>query len=198
MSSVENKAIGRKTAGPMCSHCGAKLEPADTVCWLCLTPLGQPVANPRGAKARAAEVRPLATGNYSLASLMMFVTLVAVNLGIITQWPGIGVPMAIISFVIWSRTVNVVRQRATEGVEVSPLQKMLIFMSSFTMTVVVLVLIIVTGGAALGAACAAMFATADAAALPWLIGFGTLAIGGILSLIYIFRAINRRNARPRS
>jgi hypothetical protein len=192
MSSVENKATGSTTPVSTCPHCGALVEPADKSCWLCLKQLDEPVVSGREP---AAHLQPLPMSGYSLASLMMFMTLAAVVLGVTTQWPGIGIPLGVVALVIWSRTVNIVRQRATEGVEVSSPQKIHIFMSSFGMTLVILLLVVVTGGAALGAACAAIITTMDQQAMPWFIGLAILAIGGFVALIYLFRAINRRNAR---
>src|SRR4051794_11345500 len=122
MSSVENKLIGTKVAATTCPHCGASLEPADAICWLCLSPVAQLPAG-RNAAQVAPRMPPLSTGNYSLASLMMFMTLVAVVLGVATQWPGLGIPLGIVSLILWSRTVGIVRDRARQGVEVSPLQK---------------------------------------------------------------------------
>jgi hypothetical protein len=199
MSSVENQPISTKAAANTCPHCGASIEPADAICWLCLAPVGQVPAGRNAAAQVVPRMPPLSTGNYSLASLMMFMTLVAVVLGVATQWPGLGIPLGIVSLILWSRTVGIVRDRAKQGLEVSPLQKILIFMSSFAMTMVVLGLVIVTGAAALGAACAAIFTVGDTngEAFPWLVGLSLLAIGGLISLTVIIRAINRRNARRR-
>jgi hypothetical protein len=167
------------------------VEPADKSCWLCLKQLDEPVVSGR---APAAHLQPLPMSGYSLASLMMFMTLAAVVLGVSTQWPGIGIPLGVVALVIWSRTVNIVRQRAGEGFEVSALEKIQIFMSSFAMTIAIFVLVIVTGAAALGAACAAIISTMEQEAFPWLIGLSMLAIVGFVALMRIFRSINRRNA----
>jgi hypothetical protein len=88
MSSVENKPTTEMTPAVTCAHCGAALDPADKTCWLCRTPVGEPVAD-ASTLAPKPPLPPLMSSNYSLASLMLFITLVAVVLGVATQWPGL-------------------------------------------------------------------------------------------------------------
>ena len=54
-------------------------------------------------------------GGFSLASLLMFVTLVSVVLGVSSIAPGVGMPLAVIALITWARTVSVVRWRGSIG-----------------------------------------------------------------------------------
>ena len=69
-----------------CPRCGAVLHPGASVCWLCFAPI-PPLADRPSQDLQT--VHP-PTSSFSLASLMMFVTLVAVVLGIFTIWLGSG------------------------------------------------------------------------------------------------------------
>ena len=150
--------------GATCVKCGAALHPAASICWLCFAPTAETKMRAGSAASRSLEPIP-EVSRFSLASLLMFMTLACVILGVFTKWPGLGVPLAILSLVVWGRTVNIIRQRAKKGETVAPLQRVLIFMSSFAGTLTVIALLIVTGAAALGTVCATMFSVADARAL---------------------------------
>src|SRR6476620_9023764 len=102
----------------LCPHCHAGLRANAVRCWLC-------GANVRADGETIAVTTPLATsrpdvvaeqlGGFSLASLMMFMTLVCVVLGVTSLWPGIGIPMGVVFFVAWLRTTAATRQRAAHG-----------------------------------------------------------------------------------
>jgi hypothetical protein len=98
-------------------------------------------------------------GSYSLASLMMFVTLLCVVLGVSTIAPGIGIPLGIVFIVVWLRTTAVTRQRAARGLAVTPLEKVQLFAASFGVTVGLLSLVGIAGIAAFWAACFACMGT---------------------------------------
>ena len=63
------------------------------------------------ASAVAGRTAAVPAGGFSLASLMMFVTLVSVVLGVSTIAPGIGIPLGLIVLVVWLRTAAVARRR---------------------------------------------------------------------------------------
>ena len=174
-----------------CMKCGATLHPAASICWLCFAPATETKRRAGGAASRSLEPIP-ETGRFSLASLLMFMTLACVILGVFTKWPGLGVPLAILSLVVWGRTVNIIRQRAKEGETVAPLQRVLIFLSSFAGTLTIIALVIITGAAALATVCATMFSVADSRALPWAIGGAVAFLGGLFVLRSIFRRVNAR------
>src|SRR4051812_12132561 len=100
------------TIDRLCPDCRAG-QRADAVrCWLCGANLradGETKAANTGLAASRPGVIAEQLGGFSLASLMMFVTLISVVLGVFTIAPGLGVPLAIVAFITWLRTVSVVK-----------------------------------------------------------------------------------------
>jgi hypothetical protein len=135
-----------------CGECGAVLPPKSTVCWLCNASLG---AHPSPEAPQAARFPPPSEslGGFSLASLMMFMTLVCVVLGVSTLWPGLGIPLGFLFFAAWLRTTVLTRWRARRGLAVKPIEQMQLFAASFGVTTGLLAIIGVAGFAAFWAAC---------------------------------------------
>jgi hypothetical protein len=136
-----------------CPTCGVSLQSTSTRCWLCgadisLTEHGEDRFSGPGLAAPTPELAQ----NFSLASLMMFVTLFAVMLGTITIAPGVGIPLAIVAFFAWLNTVAAVRRRAAKGLELTATDKILLFTRKFVSIVTLLSLLAVASGAALLAA----------------------------------------------
>lgn len=122
----------------------------------------------------------------------MLMTLICVVLGVATLWPGLGAPLGVLSFIIWLRTANVVKERSNQGETLTSAERIGIFLSSLGTTVVILILIGVTGAAALCTVCATMFSVAgEKDAVPFMIGGAIAAVVCILVLRAIFRFINR-------
>src|SRR5215212_83546 len=98
-----------------CEVCGASLRAGVTRCWLCGAFTERdavPIDLPYAAPIKQA-------GGFSLAALMMFVTLVCVVLGVSSLWPGIGIPLGMVLFVVWLRTTAVTHRRAAHGLPVT-------------------------------------------------------------------------------
>jgi hypothetical protein len=139
-----------------CPHCGAAVPSGASKCWLCYTPIvasdGQTVLTRAGTgREQGAPIAP--TSGFSLASLMMLVTLVCVVLGVFTIAPGIGVPLAIVAAITWLRTVSVVKSRASTGSPLSSADIILVFLRSIALTFVILILVGVAAVAAFAAVC---------------------------------------------
>lgn len=88
-----------------CSRCDAPIRAGSQRCWLCGAAVDRNETKPAAASASvypssAAERR----GQFSLASLMMLVTLVCVALGVSTIAMGIGIPLGLILLVVWLPT----------------------------------------------------------------------------------------------
>src|SRR5215203_1674278 len=102
-----------------CPRCGAPVTAGLAVCWLCFAPLdskkNQGDLDQFRSGANIKSTSAAAAGGFSLASLMMFVTLLCVVLGVFTIAPGLGVPLAVVAFITWLRTVSVVKSRAESG-----------------------------------------------------------------------------------
>jgi hypothetical protein len=101
------------------------------------------------------------TAGFSLASLMLFITLLCVVLGVSTIAPGVGVPLGVILLVVWVRTVNVSQQRRGHGKPMTRLEKVHFFLSAAGFAFATLVLVAVAGGAALFTVCLTLCATME-------------------------------------
>jgi hypothetical protein len=105
------------------------------------------------AASQAMPAEPV--GTYSLASLMMFVALTAVVLGVSTIALGIGIPLGVVLLVVWLRTAAVLHYRHGHGRSTSQVEKLHLFLESFGVT---LALIVVAGVVAIVAIAAGFFA----------------------------------------
>ncbi len=175
------------TAELSCPSCGVPLPAGLSVCWLCFSSVDatkdqvkveqpQSVAKPSGTPADQA-------GGFSLASLMMFVTLVCVVLGVFTIAPGLGVPLAIVTFVTWLRTVSVVKWRACTGSSLTSTEIILIFMRSVAFTLLILVLVGVAAVAAFAALCFGAISTAGPSDLAFT---GVAVVSLVVLIVAIF------------
>lgn len=99
---------------------------------------------------------------FSLASLLMFVTLISVVLGLSTIAPGAGIPLGILLFIAWARTAAVSRQTAKTGQPLTPSQKIVAYFS--TLGFIVLLLLLVTLAIVIGfaAICFGLFTATSA------------------------------------
>jgi hypothetical protein len=188
-----------------CPWCGALVPSKAATCWLCHEPLSSPAGSGEGWVSRSAIAPLQPSSGFSLASLMMFVTLLCVVLGVSTIAPGLGIPFGIVMLVAWLRTAAVARRRAAHGFAVTRLERLQLFISSVSTTIVLLVLICVAGCAALVAACFACVFTwgglgsTGPAALPigWIaaaIVAGAIAITAILGIVKLIDRRWRRDA----
>lgn len=94
-----------------CARCGAMSTPAPSHCWQCEEPL---VAGP-GPKQL-----PF---NFSIATLMLATTLVALVFGVIATNPYIGGYVALILTAVSIQTITLVRRRQQAGEHFSTIQK---------------------------------------------------------------------------
>lgn len=182
-------------AGEMhCARCGAAMRADTARCWLC----GAAIASHPTSATPSAE-RKESAGRFSLASLMMFVTLLCVVLGLFTIAPGIGVPFGLIMLVAWMRTAAVARRRAEHGFAVTRAERLQLFISSVSTAVALLAVTGVAGCAALVAACFVCLYTwdgfgANERAAPFgLIAAAAVAAGiAIPAMLGIVKLIDRR------
>jgi hypothetical protein len=183
-----------------CPWCGAVVPSKAATCWLC----HEPLSSPAESAARVATTRAIPpvspSSGYSLASLMMFVTLLCVVLGVTTIAPGIGIPFGIIMLVAWLRTAAVARRRAAHGVAVTRLERLQLFVSSLATTITLLALTCVAGCAALVAACFVCLYTWEglganepgAGAFGWIAAAIVAGAIGIPAMFWIVKLIDRR------
>jgi hypothetical protein len=184
----------KPAAARNCPYCQAELAPAADSCWLCHRDLATGATDEQPALPVAVPPPELA-GNYSLSSLMLFVTLSAVMLGVITITRGLGVPLAVVAFVVWVRTATTVGQLRNRGKAVTTAQKIQMFLASFGIAVVTLLLVAVAGCAALCSACFAVFASGEKDMWPWAIGLGMLAVVAVFVTIRVMSFGRRQRQR---
>src|SRR3954471_15674450 len=136
----------------LCPHCHAGLRADAVRCWPCGAAVradGETKAATTELAASRHEVVAEPLGGFSLASLMMLMTLVCVVLGVSSLWPGIGIPLGVVLFVVWLRTAAVTRRRAAHGLAVTSGKKIQLFLESFGVTLGLIIVTCVAGAAAL-------------------------------------------------
>jgi hypothetical protein len=155
-----------------CPHCGALNARVNgqlaSNCWLCgrsLSGESQPTGTvPAPPVPSVATVNPRRkyARSFTLASIFLATTLIAVCLGVIVAAPGLGIVLAIFCLPAFVRTGLVVQRRAALGKTVSTAEKIGWFMGSAATTVVVAVVVAV---AAVGTFCAVCVGAAEAGAM---------------------------------
>lgn len=196
------------TREKQCSRCGASLPADAPLCWLCFAPMERKPGDSRDAqsvlKSQPADsmLQEHTASGFSLASLMMFVTLLCVVLGVSTIAPGIGIPLGIVLLVVWLRTAAVARRRMARGLTVTRSEKLHLFLESIATTLGLLAVICLAGCAAFFAACfacvmawtgsEAVVGEQAAYAFAWIV-FGVVALAIALPMLWwIVKVIRRR------
>lgn len=145
-----------------CPRCGAPVAVGELECWLCglRSPTSEIHSRQKSFSAFAASQLSASANYFSPTSLMLFMTLACVVLGVITIAPGWGIPLGCVAFFAWVRTIQMVNRHAEAGATVTTGQKVELFVSSLASavasTLLVLLMIAVAGTVALFAACFAM------------------------------------------
>ena len=191
------------TSARLCPACGAELLSGASRCWLCHADV-EPAADGEGrfsgpgTPGQTALSEP--AGGFSLASLMMFVTLAAVVMGVSSIAPGVGIPLGIVLLVVWLRTTLVAKHRRAHGQVVTREEKLHLFLASFGATLAMLTVTCIAGCGAFIAACFACMGTWAALGgdtigvelIAWTV-FGLVALAiGVPVLRWIAKIIRRR------
>jgi hypothetical protein len=187
-----------------CIRCGAAVPAGLPLCWLCYAPVERNAGDSRVAQtvartkvADSTHLGETASG-FSLASLMMFVTLVCVVFGVSTIAPGVGVPLGIALLIVWIRTAAVARLRAQRGLALTRSERMQMFLSSFGVAVLLIAATYIAGWAAFVAAC---FACAAASGIggeglqitAFALGAAAIAIPVLIGMAKLIRRRWRRD-----
>jgi hypothetical protein len=112
-----------------CPDCHAEVTTDAQTCWMCgrvLNVVDAEVVSP---------ATPVATATFSLAPMMIVVTLVAVGLGLFVTAPGLGILYAIAMVPALVRTAVGVRKRAKDGKVLGIEDKFQLFATSVAVTV---------------------------------------------------------------
>jgi hypothetical protein len=171
-----------------CHACQARLHPGAEKCWLCgalvTADAGDSVANVSAALPPTTAPRPATS--FSLATLMLFVTLVAIVCGVFYLAPGLGAIMGLVLLPVMTHTVISVRRVESLGATLGTQDQIAMFFGSLSLVVAAGV----AAAIAFGVTCAGGFFAGAAAgeslgakgydSLGWGMagGLGLGAIGG--------------------
>ena len=104
-----------------CPSCGASLRPGVTRCWLCERELPSdevlPAFDDENPYASPVAMEEESFHSFSLSTLLLLITLLAIAGGVYSIWPGVGLALAIFMLIPFMRTVLLVRARAARGKE---------------------------------------------------------------------------------
>jgi hypothetical protein len=173
---------------PLCHACHAQLKIGDDRCWLCGAAVTTEVA--AAAVTEPVAARPPSIGSpvasFSMATLMMFVTLVAVVCGVFSIAPGVGAALALVLLPVLAHTAIAARREEATGHSLRPGERITLFFASLGLVVVSGVAASIAfgvtcvggffGGAALGEAMGAK--GYDSIGWGAVVGIGFGAIGG--------------------
>jgi hypothetical protein len=109
-----------------CPDCGAVLNPHETQCWLCRRPVFLE------AELVAEPVQPPRVGSlqFSIQSLLLITTLIAVCLGALVSVPGLGILALIIAVPALVRTFVTGAAMKREGHKLTTTDKIMTFFAS--------------------------------------------------------------------
>jgi hypothetical protein len=203
-----------------CPECGASIPAQANVCWLCrsrVTERGSGTAAPDrpgteqavGGTPFGAPSQPAPSAahhahlQFSLASLMLAITLCAVALGAATIHPGLGIGVAVLATPAFIHTAVTAVRRRERGRRMTPAEKLAFFCGSLGAFVVTLV----AAGIAFYATCWVGFFGGMAVgegvgvkgygSIGWGLVTGTIlgGIAGLVVLVLLIRLFVRRYRR---
>ncbi len=184
-----------ESAPLLCPHCNANQFGPSETCWLCHRSL---IDSPSSAPAPVAAARNEPVDlSFSLSTMFLLVTLASVCMGLLVVVPGLGVFACIVMVPVFLRTVRVVRRRDAIGQEMRPLEKVLMFSTSFAVTSVLVIVVCVSAFCSFCGVCLTIFATSsgEGDALGWGIGMCFVAVLGFALMVQIIRWRRRRFRR---
>lgn len=164
----ENSKSSNPLSGPaICPDCGAVNSAGAGRCWLCQRALGSgnaPATKSDGSTAKGVPPQAMPAGvgrgpgTFSLATLMLLVTLAAVLCGLTAVAPGLGIPLAVLVTPALIRTFAATNVRRAQGLEPTAEAKIGMFLASIGL----MVLIMIAGFAVFFVGCCATFSMASA------------------------------------
>jgi hypothetical protein len=174
---------------PRCPECGAALDSREGRCWLCRREVSGPEVNPY-ASPPAAALAAASPAQFSLVTLLLVITLVAVCLGVTMAAPGLGVLLMVLAAPALVRTmVAGVRQKQV-GARMTTAEKM----AAFCVSLLVMVMIGVAAVAAFEIACwgscalaASVWGEGEPALMTGLVAGGVAGVAAIGWLLWLTR-----------
>ena len=119
-----------RTDSAHCQQCGAPLISGKLVCWLCLSPTARQIGGPTNSVRSAAPARRRSATQFTLASLMLIVTLTAVLMGIWRMYPGVGIALSVFALPALVRTWVVSLRTEEPGESSSTWDRIRVFLLS--------------------------------------------------------------------
>lgn len=179
------------TAASTCAICGARLSPDAPECWLCQAPVSPTLtsgqANRTPSATTLADSPADVEGGLSTSSLVMFVTLAVVVVGVFTIAPGIAIPLSIIAFIAWGRTASKTNWYAPADAKPPSHVVVLTFIRSVLMLIFVICLVAVAAFALFFAMCLVAFSNAsNPVALEFFAGAALIIAVAVVALIFFF------------
>lgn len=178
----------------VCEVCGASNPGQRTQCWLCEGPLKVPAAD---VIVPSTAYENHAAFQFSFASLMVTIALIAVLLGVFRLWPGIGVLLLIIVAPAWIRTCLTVISRQSRQGTVTFGKKATIFATSLAIVVGIGVMLIAAIVGAFAAFCSVIASTQDTHFAAAAMAVAAVALGVLVVTGLIFWASWRHAHRVR-
>jgi len=180
---------------PKCPHCGVALRPGDTDCWLCYAHISSTAIGEERPSGQSRSAPPqLEPRGFSLASLMMFITLVAVIFGLSTIAPGIGIPLGVLLLVAWGRTFSISRQQTKAGTPFSTSEKIAAFFSSVNFIISLLMLVTLALFIGFGSICYGLFAASQfEKSSAWVIVAVVVIVVGASAALGLLHLANKWN-----
>lgn len=160
---------------PRCPECGAEHHAGARRCWLCGAELaGEPSAAPASTSADTEAT----AATFSLSSLFLVMTLVAVCAGVFAAAPGLGIIFAVLATPALVRTIFITAKQKSRGTAVTPGQKIVRFLGSIG----VVLLVFLSIGVALLTACLTACAGYELDPNKGTFIFPSMVIGGVVGL----------------
>lgn len=176
-----------------CSDCGATLPETADSCWLCKRSVVE--GQSPFSEEPISSIERRAAFQFSIATMMMLVTLCAVIMGAFSVSPGLGIALAVLAAPAWLRTCMVAARRRGRGRPMTAQEKMWAFGGSLG----VVAAIVIAAGIAFYATCWAGFFGGAAVSSLWSEDYGPIGWGlftgvglGVAGGIYVGRRMIRR------
>ena len=170
------------TDSARCSDCGAPLNRGESECWLCR----------RARQANDAPSSPFAVaerktaGQFSLATVFLIITLIAVCLGTLRLAPGVGVLLMIVAAPALIRTCIVGVREKRGGHSLSIGEKLIAFLASSAIIILVGVAGFIAFQIACWGSCAAVAGIQQKESEnAMLIGIGAGCFAGLGTIIWL-------------
>jgi hypothetical protein len=183
-----------------CPECGAELVPGAKKCWLCAlkaaakapprrdeSTTGREAAAPQNPYASPAPASDHLDRTFSLTSMFLWTTLVAVVMGVASFAPGLAIMLAVLSLPAAARTIGAVyRRKQRRGGSIGAAEKVETFIASLG-----IVLAIVVGAiTAFTAVCFPLGLASFASDMGGLVVFAFLA--GFVAAVFVAIMLARR------